>query len=85
MNNSRDLSKSTKAQKRVENTSKSKFAHINSGDIQSVYKPPMVKLTATVDKSDWDYLQSEAIRRSQERGKILTISQVLREILKGFI
>lgn len=47
MNSRRDLSKSTKAQKRVEGTSKSKFGHIKSEDIQPAYKPPFSPLTAS--------------------------------------
>ena len=41
----------------------------------------MIKLTATITQSDWDYLQSEVLNRSQKRRKIQNVSQILREIL----
>lgn len=79
---SRDLSKSLKAQKKVEKKSESKFGHFKEEAHGKPSKSPMIKLTATIEQADWDYLQSEVLRRSQERGKMLNVSHVLREILQ---
>jgi len=81
----RDLSKSLKAQKKVEKKTESKFGHYKENkkeDPKKTSKTPMIKLTTTIEQSNWEYLQSETMRRSQERGKMLNISQVLREILQ---
>lgn len=79
---SRDLSKSLKAQKNVEKKSESKFGHLKEEIHEKQNANPMIKLTATIAKSDWDYLHNEALKRCQERGKILNLSQVLREIIQ---
>jgi hypothetical protein len=79
---SRDLSKSLKAQKNVEKKSESKFGHLQEEIQEKQNANPMIKLTATITKRDWDYLHNEALKRCQERGKIVNISQVLREIIK---
>ena len=80
----RDLSKGLVAQKHTETKSKSRFGKIKEDlknrDQYSTTKA-MIKLTATITQREWDYLQSEVLNRSQERGKIQNVSQVLREIL----
>lgn len=81
----RDLSKGLNAQKHTENRSKSRFGEIkeNLKKKESASEThPMVKLTATIEKSDWEYLQKEVLERSQKRGKIQNVSQILREILR---
>ena len=81
---SRDLSKGLVAQKHTEKKSKSRFGKIND-TLQSKEEgsitQPMIKLTATITQSDWDYLHKQVLDRSQKRGKIQNISRVLREIL----
>ena len=81
----RDLSKGLAAQKYIEIRSKSRFGKAKE-DLKSRrqdFAPQaMIKLTATITQRDWDYLQSEVLNRSQKRGKIQNVSQVLREILK---
>lgn len=79
---SRDLAKSLEAQKKIEQKSESKFGKFKEDVHGKKKKVPMIKLTATIEQSDWDYLQSETMRRSQERGKMLNISHVLREIIQ---
>lgn len=80
----RDLSKGLVAQKHTETKSKSRFGKIKE-DLknreQDSAPQAMIKLTATITQGDWDYLQNEVLNRSQKRGKIQNVSQVLREIL----
>lgn len=80
----RDLSKGLTAQKQTEVKSKSRFGRVKeelkNKEITSTNQA-MIKLTATITKDDWDYLQSEVLNRSQKRGKIQNVSQILREIL----
>lgn len=81
---SRDLSKGLIAQKDTENKSKSRFDQIKENlktREKDLAPQPMIKLTATITQDDWDYLQKEVLDRSQKRGKIQSVSQILREIL----
>ena len=48
----------------------------------SQQKRNKISLTVTIEQTDSDYLQSEALRRSEIGGKILSISHVLREIIQ---
>jgi len=79
---SRDLSKGFIAQKQTEIKCKSRFEKIKE-DLKKKERIPqaMIKLTTTITQTDWDYLQKQVLNRSQERGKIQTVSQTLREIL----
>jgi hypothetical protein len=79
---SRNLSSSVKAQKKLEKQTKSKFGNIQEDFTSTTKNSPMIKLTATITQEDSNYLQEEVLRRSQERGKVLNVSQVLREILQ---
>lgn len=79
----RDLSKGLIAQKHTETKSKSRFGKVKE-DLKNRDNPTpqaMIKLTATITQNDWDYLKNEVLNRSQKRGKIQNVSQVLREIL----
>lgn len=81
---SRDLSKGLAAQKHTETKSKSRFGKVKEEikTQETASSPqPMIKLTATITQDEWDYLQREVLERSQVRGKIQNVSQILREII----
>ena len=74
----RNLSKGFIAQNDTEEKAKSRFDNIR----KEKTKDPMVKITATITKSDWDYIQDQVLKLSNERGKVQNTSQTLREIIR---